>query len=511
MANRYWVGGTGTWNTSSTTNWSATSGGAGGASVPTSVDDVFFNGSSGSGTVTLATGIACKSWTTTGSSFAFNPPSSAMTVTISGNLTFSATTTFNTQSSANSNCNFQFNDNATITTNNIDLRRCQVTLDGVSKTFTLGSDITVASNGTNTLNGRVTLTNGTFDAANYNLNIGSFLSSNSNTRTLTMGSGTWTLAPNVYTDTWTTTTTTGLTFNRNTAIIALNHDISASKTFNGGGLSFGKINFVGSVASTTYIFADTNTFTEFANTKTVAFTIQLQANQTIDTWSVSGTSGNLVTVNSNTAGTQRTLTITNRTSGIDYLDVTDITSNLAPVTFYAGANTRLRSNVQGVAAIAPTANQFVYVLTSGTSFTTPANWNNSNNQIHLFGGGGGGAGGRVSGANRAGGGGGGGGGYTKATNVTLSGSISYAIGAGGSAGAGGANGSAGGNTTFNSGTYTTTGGGGGSATTTPTSTGGTAGTGSTFNGGVGGAGGTNTASGGNGAGGGAGAGGPLGA
>ena len=45
MSNRYWVGGTGTWNV--TTNWSATSGGAGGASVPISTDDVVFDANSG--------------------------------------------------------------------------------------------------------------------------------------------------------------------------------------------------------------------------------------------------------------------------------------------------------------------------------------------------------------------------------------------------------------------------------------------------------------------------------
>ena len=43
MATRYWVGGSGTWDTTTTTNWSATSGGAGGASAPTSADDVVFN------------------------------------------------------------------------------------------------------------------------------------------------------------------------------------------------------------------------------------------------------------------------------------------------------------------------------------------------------------------------------------------------------------------------------------------------------------------------------------
>lgn len=38
MADRYWVGGSGSWNATTTTNWSATSGGLGGASAPTSAD-----------------------------------------------------------------------------------------------------------------------------------------------------------------------------------------------------------------------------------------------------------------------------------------------------------------------------------------------------------------------------------------------------------------------------------------------------------------------------------------
>lgn len=52
MAARFWVtGGTGNWN--STTNWSATTGGASGASVPSTADTAAFDASSGSGTVTL--------------------------------------------------------------------------------------------------------------------------------------------------------------------------------------------------------------------------------------------------------------------------------------------------------------------------------------------------------------------------------------------------------------------------------------------------------------------------
>jgi len=45
MATRYWVGGAGNW--SSTAKWSTASGGASGASVPTSVDDVIFDANSG--------------------------------------------------------------------------------------------------------------------------------------------------------------------------------------------------------------------------------------------------------------------------------------------------------------------------------------------------------------------------------------------------------------------------------------------------------------------------------
>lgn len=71
MATRYWVGGSGDWNSLTTTNWSTTSGGGGGASAPTSADDVIFNSaSSGASYVVTCSGILanvgnCKSITTT--------------------------------------------------------------------------------------------------------------------------------------------------------------------------------------------------------------------------------------------------------------------------------------------------------------------------------------------------------------------------------------------------------------------------------------------------------------
>jgi hypothetical protein len=89
-------------------------------------------------------------------------------------------------------------------------------------------------------------------------------------------------------------------------------------------------------------------------------------------------------------------------------------------------------------------------LTSGTTWTVPADWVNSNNTIEVIGGGGGGGGAfqQSTGNGGEGGGGGGGGGYSKAVNVTLvpNSTVTIAIGGAGSGGASSASGTAGGDT-----------------------------------------------------------------
>jgi hypothetical protein len=67
MANRYWVGGTATWDATALLKWSTTSGGIGGSAVPTSADTVFFDANSGANTVTIGAGTAiCSTLTMTG-------------------------------------------------------------------------------------------------------------------------------------------------------------------------------------------------------------------------------------------------------------------------------------------------------------------------------------------------------------------------------------------------------------------------------------------------------------
>lgn len=83
MANRYWVGGSGNWDASTTTHWAASSGGAGGQSVPTSSDNVFFDEHSNEPddtdyTVTLTAIGYCLNLTIT------KPPSGNPTIIYSG-------------------------------------------------------------------------------------------------------------------------------------------------------------------------------------------------------------------------------------------------------------------------------------------------------------------------------------------------------------------------------------------------------------------------------------------
>lgn len=141
--------------------------------------------------------------------------------------------------------------------------------------------------------------------------------------------------------------------------------------------------------------------------------------------------------------------------------------------------------------------------TSLSSWTVPADWNNSNNKIEVIGGGGGGRSGVTS---TSAGGGGGGGGYAVATNVSLTpgASVSIQIGTGGT---GGAAPTAGGVTRFGgtdlASSFVGVNGGSAASGASTGGTGGTVVTGTGYSGGNGGAG-KSTGGGGGGGGGGAG-------
>jgi hypothetical protein len=430
MANRYWVGGTATWDGTALLKWALTSGGVGGQAVPTSADTVFFDANSGASTVTIGAGTAvCSTLTmanftgtlafgtnsitcagtgtvyqggastfsvtgtpvinvtdttaagsvtisaigaTEANSISFNvsamPSGSTLafaggfknlnftgsscalantTRTVYGNLTLSSTntvvtgaliTTFGATSGTQ-----------TYTTNGV-TASFSITISGIGGTVQLGSALTTDT----TLNrGTITLTNGTFDANNFNVTVAAFVSSNSNTRTLTMGSGTWTLTAGGNNTVWDLTTTTNLTFNKNTANIVIN-TATGTKTFNGGGLTYNNLTLSGAATGNTFIITGANTFATLASSKTLNYTLTLPASTTttVTTWSVTGVSGGVATLNSSTAGTQATISQASGTVSVDYMNIRDSNAT-GGATFYAGANSTNTSNNTGWIFTAP--------------------------------------------------------------------------------------------------------------------------------------------------------------
>ena len=319
--------------------------------------------------------------------------------------------------------------NESITSNGRTLS-CPVTIDCFDTTVSITDNLFCS----NTL----TLTSGTFsDGGVGQATFTTFSSTGAATRQLNISFG---IACNGTGTVW-TASGTNLTMNV-TGYVALNNTTTTARTFAGGGYTYGQLWIYGAGGANTTTITGSNTIGTILTNKTVAYTVSFTAGTTttIGTWSLGGSAGNLATINSTTAGTQATLAITNKTTSINYLAIQDInSSNTTPVTFWAGANSTNNGNNTGI-AFASGATTAAYILTTvgAGSFTTPGDWNNSANNIYLFGGGGGGAGGvnNTTTNARSAGAGGGGGGFTLLTNQTISGAVSYAIGAGGTAGAG---------------------------------------------------------------------------
>ncbi len=328
----YRVGTNGQWNVS---GWSLTSGGsAANNNFPLAQDTAIINNSTTGTTLTLTSGynygtIDASSRTT------------ATTITVSSGINVHGNVSFGSGTTIAGAGEMVFTGRGTMVLNTAGKTVTFVThINTPTGTLQLGSAFT-STNGSGSP-GPIQLTSGTFDAATYNVTTPRFRSDNSNTRTLLMGSGLWTL-----TGTGTGSTSiwnvgsTNLTVNKGTADILLSDTSTANRQmWVGDGLSFNKLTIGGATGtSELYLFGSNFSFTELASTKTVAHTVMFSSNiGTIGTWSISGSAGNLVTINSSDNNTRRTFTLTNpTTSSINYLDVRDI-GVTEPNKFYVGPN-----------------------------------------------------------------------------------------------------------------------------------------------------------------------------
>ena len=306
MADRYWVLGTGTWDATSTTNWSASSGGAGGASVPTAADNVFFDANSNvlatAFTVTMANSPrVCNDFTASGLDGTMTLAGASIGLTVSGSLDWPATnftrtytglTTFNATTTGK-----------TVTTNGVAFGS-DVDFNGVGGEWTLGSPF-------NNVGGSATfvVTQGTFNSANYAISTGVFTSSGNGTRVLNLGSSTITFGVSVTGGIF-NILGSNITFNASTSTFTTT---ASNFTFAGGGVTFHNVSFTSGAVGTQSI-TGANTFNNLSVTgrTTVGFgSLSFSADQTINgTFTVSaGTaSAYRIQISSNTLGTTRTLT-----------------------------------------------------------------------------------------------------------------------------------------------------------------------------------------------------------
>lgn len=356
MANRYWVGGAGTWNTTSTTNWSASSGGASGASVPTAADSVFFD-QAGTYNVTLSgTGLVCLDLTVSAGTVSFI---SGGTLTISGSMSLIAGTSWAASGALTFNATTT---GKTITTNGTSLSPSSITFNGSGGGWTLGSALTTTGAG------GLVFTQGTFNTGNFACTNVTWSLSGSSTRAISLGSSTITLSSAGVP--WSASTTTNLTFTAGTSTINFT---ASGPTINGGGLTYGTVSFSNTTSTFTGpIINGNNTFLNINITSPTAGNkgIRTAGNQTI-TGTLTANSGTYNTRTffySSVFGTSRT--ITTAAVALSYVDFRDITAAGAAGTW---TGTSL-GNCGGNSNITFTATKTVYWNLAGSQNWSATGW-----------------------------------------------------------------------------------------------------------------------------------------
>ncbi len=303
---RYWVGGTATWTATNTTNWSASSGGAGGASVPTSADAVVFDSLSNATAYTVtctATQLRCGSLTmakplTGNVTWAGTAPlaihdnvslaATGITRTYTGAITLSGSAT-----------------GKTFTTNGVTLAST-TTVNGVGCGWSLGSILSIGtSNFTNT--------NGDFNFAGFSFTGSSVISTNNNKRTINFANSTLTLSSSSVPLNFGTTESerADLTITSGTSQVNLSAGVPS---INGNNKTFYNVSLTSGAASGLVTINGINTFNNLSMSGTTSAglnILSLSANQTINgtlTLSAGADATRRTLVRSDTIGTTRTLT-----------------------------------------------------------------------------------------------------------------------------------------------------------------------------------------------------------
>lgn len=341
MADRYWVGGNGSWTSSNTTNWSTISGGAGGATVPGENDVAWFDANSFFGntsiTVTIPSNISvftivvsnlgartlsitntgkvtCRSIVTEGSTGNWQMNTSPVEIMIRyrnfipnstgvSDLDIVATGAIVESTSAN---NKVFRVNVS--------NSSSVTWDVDSSTF---KDLNITSACNLALNYNATLSNGLFVTTGASIS----------------GAGTLNCIP----------------------------ENSADKTLTVNG-TVSKLNLAPTFSGQIFRLSGVGTISYFTESVSIPFGLKFStaSNLKFSTWSVEGTSGNLVSVSSDSPGVKAKVTkLGGGTVSTNYMNVRDIQA-YPDITWISYNSTNSGNNYQWYfnSFVRPTSNLF---------------------------------------------------------------------------------------------------------------------------------------------------------
>lgn len=327
MADRYWVGDGGNWS-DNTNHWSASSGGAAGASKPTSSDDVIFDASSfslASQTVTVDENANVRSFTAT--SVDNNPTvsfaSNSITMICSIDFTLPATgITFG----VNVTGKLRILSGTTSTGGNLmSIDTLQISVSGGSATITLGSDLSVA--------GTIVHAGSTFDANDYNVTMASWSQSGVGTpAALLMGSGQWRVeATTAHSGGW--TSGGSYSINAETSSLFIKLKTGTSQSFSANTITFYDVEIQGDDnGSGTLLFGASNMqFNNFGivhNDQDMTVQWRAGATYTFASFEAHGTEDHPITFTTSSGGS--TTTLSTPLVSVRYIDVRDnIASGLA--------------------------------------------------------------------------------------------------------------------------------------------------------------------------------------
>lgn len=232
MADFYWFS-----NSTTQSNWNTTGGncrwysGSGGTgtrftTAPTAADNAIFDANSGTGPCNVPGGYAGTCLSLLCNGIAGTSPTTTQinggaggSISISGSLSVSPSQVFDVNKTPK--MIMTGTGNVTISCNGNSIGDLDISKTG-SASVTLNDDLIGIGNAT------INLISGTFNANNKNVTFGCFYTGGTTARTLNMGSGTWMMVFEGETtaitfNTWEINTTTGLTFNKDTATIKLIH------------------------------------------------------------------------------------------------------------------------------------------------------------------------------------------------------------------------------------------------------------------------------------------------